>query len=510
MGRINLWEYIQIFFRWRWYFFIPFIIVPIIVTIGSFFLPKVYQSSTIIIIEEKQRILNPLLSNLAVTPSVEERLRTLNEQILSWPHLVEMVRLLNLDKKIKGEKELERLILSIRRRINIKLQGNDLLQISYEDKDPYLTQQVVNTIAATFVKENLFSHAEEANEAIIFMKIQLETYRKNLEESEQKLKVFKEKNILELPGEIDTNLNRWSQAQTSLAEVDLELEGVKRQYALLKEQIAKEKIAVVLESRETNPIVNEWRAKISKLKMEIEDLSARGCTDKHPLVIATNDQIKRLEDQIHKESERIVSSETSNPNPVYQNLQEQLNSVEIQIDSLNARRKYLMGQVENYAAKTQNIPLKEQELAQLTRDTTVNEGIYKMLLEKLESANISKQVEIVERGARFRIVDPARLPLWPIKPQKSRIAFLGIIIGAMVGFGSLCLREYADHSIRGIEQGKKILGLEGLGTISKIITAKEIKLIHEQRRKIIKILLLFIPIIGVILWLFAWLFLKSA
>ncbi|UCC94528.1 MAG: hypothetical protein JSW40_06875 [Candidatus Omnitrophota bacterium] len=126
-----------------------------------------------------------------------------------------------------------------------------------------------------------------------------------------------------------------------------------------------------------------------------------------------------------------------------------------------------------------SLPRQQEELARLSRDKAINGRIYAMLLERLESANITERLDNSENRTKFRIIEPARLPLIPIKPNKAKLNLLGLILGGMVGFGFTYLLEYTDSSFKNAEEIKKSFDQPVLGSISKIITDEDI----EQKRK---------------------------
>ncbi|MCK5492691.1 MAG: hypothetical protein KAJ14_06255, partial [Candidatus Omnitrophica bacterium] len=79
-------KYLQIFFKRKTVFFIAFCIVPVIVFNLSIFLPKRYSANTLIKIND-EKILNPLIGDLAVSSNFQQRLRSIQEEILTWENL---------------------------------------------------------------------------------------------------------------------------------------------------------------------------------------------------------------------------------------------------------------------------------------------------------------------------------------------------------------------------------------------------------------------------------------
>ena len=116
---------------------------------------------------------------------------------------------------------------------------------------------------------------------------------------------------------------------------------------------------------------------------------------------------------------------------------------------------------------------KEQAAEGLPLDTSINENIYTMLLQRLETAKITKQLDNFKEGTRFTILNPPRLPLRPDNPDPVNFLLMGIVLGCAVGYGFVFLAESLDMSFKNIDDAKVELGLPVLGTITTIITVKE-------------------------------------
>lgn len=387
MQEINWQDYLRIFLRRKWFFFLPLIIVFSVTVVVSFFLPKSYEAKAVILVEEG-KVLNPLLKNLAISTTVSERLHLLREEILSWPRIVQLVEELGLKKNKSSPLESEKLITDMRRQISVNMKAQDVIIISYRGREPAITQKIVNTISDIFIRKNLTSQSEESNTAIDFIKYQLDTYKKKLETSEGALRKFKETYGLQMPLAVQIN--------SELARQEAEL------------------TTLLVDNTEEHPKVKELRANIQSLK-------------------------EKRTQQIRQAAEKTTEN------------------------------------TEEYIEIAESIPKQEQELSRLTRDTDVNEKLYAMLLERLETARISEQLEDSENKTKFKIIEPARFPLTPVKPDKIKFGLMGLMLGVMAGLGCIYLAEYSDQSFKEVRELKSSFDIPVLGAISRIITADDIR-----------------------------------
>ena len=191
------------------------------------------------------------------------------------------------------------------------------------------------------------------------------------------------------------------------------------------------------------PLATRINADLSSLEVELTNALV-DCTEEHPRVVELRRRIESLKEK------RI------------QQIQEAARNIEVE-------------DYKDYINIAHSIPKQEEELARLTRDRTVNEDIYAMLLQRLETARISKQLESSENKTKFKIVEPARLPLKPTKPNKAKVSLFGLLVGGMVGVGSIYLMEYNDRSFKKAVDLKNMFNLPVLGSISKIITEHDIE-----------------------------------
>ena len=469
----NVRDYIRTIFRRKKLFLIPAVSLLIIALVASFIVPKTYEASTLVLVGE-ELLIKPLVKDLAIPTSVKDRLDTLREEILSWTRLVELIRKLNLDKEVNTQLEFENLLIGIRKNISVRMQGRDIVRISYKGRDPYEVQKVADTITDIFISRHLEDQEKGAVIAIGFIESQLKVYKEKLEVSEASLREYKEEHLLEMPGQVNVNLDRLVGFETSLIELGLELKEARKKRDLLKKQLSSEKEVVVAERRqEQNPVIAQLNQHLVKVETKLATLLV-DATEEHPTVKELRREIRVIKDRIkEQEQATVVSSETTKVSPTYQRIQDELNNVEVKVTSLDARKREVERLKEKYGQIAKNIPRQEQEMISLTRDRDVYKGVYNMLLKKLETARISQRLEFKEKASKFLILDSARLPLTPIKPDKTKASFMGLIVGIMVGVGCVSFAEYVDHSFRGIEDAKSYLDIPYLGAISSITTEEE-------------------------------------
>jgi len=128
-----------------------------------------------------------------------------------------------------------------------------------------------------------------------------------------------------------------------------------------------------------------------------------------------------------------------------------------------------------YQRRVENTPKREQELATLTRDYDLLKTNYQSLLDKRIQAKMAENLERRQMGEQFKVLDPARMPEKPFKPDPRRIILIGALLGLVLGGGLGYTKETMDRSIHKVEEIEKFLGLPVIATIPTIESNKSEK-----------------------------------
>jgi len=499
-------SYTEVFFRRKWLFITPTLLIFSLALAYSFTIPPKYRTSTIVLVEE-EKISNPLISGLAVSSSVQDRLDTIVKILLSRPLLEQVIGELNLDVGLKNPEAEENMVNSLRNSITVELLGRDILKVSAEDASPVACQKIANTITTLFIKHNLDLQMRETNAGIEFLKSQKDIYEKKLRSSEEALRQFKEKYQGMLSMKASEELNKllgtgsvplmnaevlkYTEFKGDLAKLRLDLKDALNKKEQLIKQLNSEGEYIASE-RVIDPVIKQLEAELADKQVELTKLEV-DATEKHPLVVRLRKEIAELRQAIaEKRSQRPSCEEKEVLNPMYQNIKIESSKIDREIDSLKTRIKLTELYLEQESENIKNIPKKEEELVNLQRDYSINATIYADLTQKLETAYITQRLEFQEKGTKFRVVEPARIPLVPFKPNRKFMGFAGASLGMLIGVGLIFLAEMTDHSFTEINQLRNFLNIPVLASISQIVTLEEAEEAKAKRKFWIFALLIFV------------------
>jgi len=234
------------------------------------------------------------------------------------------------------------------------------------------------------------------------------------------------------------------------------------------------------------------QSEISQMEDQLNNLLIDS-TPKHPMVVSLRKRIDSAKAEMTAGDYTVKDEAVEEQSAEIDELKEELKSIrkELSTSSLAAGQG---GENRSKIAATTNDKLYKLLLLERvekvrTKDTGVNEGLYNELLKRLETAKITQRLEASNDGTRYIILDPARMPLKPIKPNKPLVMFAGLFIGICLGMGCVMIAEVFDHSFLGVEEVKDYFEMPMLGAISRIITQADIR---EQKMRRLKLTSLFV------------------
>jgi uncharacterized protein involved in exopolysaccharide biosynthesis len=137
-----------------------------------------------------------------------------------------------------------------------------------------------------------------------------------------------------------------------------------------------------------------------------------------------------------------------------------------------AKLKAEIEMMEHQIRTTTSGPGPDAALLDLERERETTKKIYEDLLATLRKSEVSTQLEIQDKAASFRVLDPAIEPTTPLSPNMITMLMIALAAGLGSGAGMLILADKADNSVKSVETVKK-MGLPVLAVISTMRTAAE-------------------------------------
>lgn len=483
-GEINLRYLLGVVKRRHLHFLIPLFIGWAAVWTASWILPPRYKSNTLILVAQ------PTMPKDYVKPNVnddlQDRLQNITQQILSRTRLLHIIDELNLYPQGKNQDEK---VDEMRKGITIDLvreaEKVTAFNIYYSSYDPRIAQQVTSELTNLFINENLEVRQQQSEGTTKFLEDQMEAARKNLSDQEEKIREFKGQHVGELPTQLGSNLQILSGLQSQLQADNDALNTAKQQHVYLQTLLSQYR---TLQGSAKGPAGTPMGlpaidAELDKLRSQLADLSSR-YTDQHPDIRKLKDQIAKTEkmrDQLiadlknKPQPDDSATQTAADPNqsaPLAQ-LQGQLHANQIEIENRERSIAQLQAKVNDYQARLNQEPVREQQLADLTRGYDQSKANYDDLLKKRNESAMATSMELLQQGEHFSILDPPSLPNKPDFPNRLKFCGMGLGVGLALGVVVAGAFELMDDRLYDEKQIAGLLPVVVLAEIPDVINQQE-------------------------------------
>lgn len=135
-------------------------------------------------------------------------------------------------------------------------------------------------------------------------------------------------------------------------------------------------------------------------------------------------------------------------------------------------------------------------MSDLDREILVNQRIYEDLKIRFENARIARDIELADKQASLRVVEPAMLPQAAARPIRIMVLFAGLAISLVSAIALAVIMEFFNKSFTDEDQIARQLGIEVLAIIPQIVSAEEIAATERFDRKIFVATLAYLGVIA--------------
>ncbi len=366
---LNLYDYWRIIKRRKFVIFSAVIFCFLFSWIYTNLQTPIYQATAVVKIEPSLIVpgISTEMLGWDMLNAVNTEVKIINSAVITEKTALK----LGLITDFTDEPTRQSVISSIQSKIKAeRVADSNLVKITVTSSNKEETAKLANATAEIYIEKGIEDRTKRARELREFIEKQLLDAEKNLKESEEKLRKFTEEN---------------------------KTTGVGGQLAIE---------LITLQSKK-NELLKTY-------------------TEKHPEVVALNQKIKFIEEQLTR------------------------------------------------------LPKEELEYARLTRELKLNEELYTLLAKRYKESQISE----ADRVQTAFIVTPATVPSSPIKPNFVNNISLGVFVGIILGLIFAFIVEHLDTSIATIEEVETFLGLPVIGVIPHI-QPKDIKKTFKKKKETI-------------------------
>lgn len=481
-------DYWDIVKRRKWSFILTSVLVLVICGATALLLPSIYRSYATIMIEEQQIPSDFVMTT--VNTYAEQRVENIKQRVMSFSQLWDIISKFNLYADLREKWTPEEVADKMREDVSVATISAEIFDrrlgraaaittaftVSYKGKNPQAVLRVTDTLTSLFLEQNLQVRQQRVTETSDFLATEAKRINEDLMAADSLVAEFKEKNINQLPELFQVNVQGLNGAERTLERLNTELGSLEERQGYLEVQLSN--MSPYLESLAEK---SRDQSRLKELQMQLAGLRQR-YSDDYPDVGLLKAQMMELEAQQNLHGPQpldYVVQENSPDNPAYVTLSSQLASVEVDIEGVKKQMVSYGERAEKYRQRIESSPRVEEAYMALLNSRNALQAKYNDLNQKHQEARVAQELEKDQKGERFTLIEPARLPEKPYKPNRLAIFLVGVVlaVGAGIGFGAI--REFTDQSIRSVDQLAALTDTPVFTGIPPIITAAE----HSRKRR---------------------------
>ncbi len=342
------------------------------------------------------------------------------------------------DDRMSAVRE-EELMRDVQQHLTVQAWGTTrLAEIYYEDRDPQIAADFANTLVSEFISSSRESRWEATQGTAEWLTGHLNTLKKNLEVSENQLQDYARSS-----GLVFTSQNG-NVADQKLEQVQEELS--KAQSILTEKQanyeMAKSNPVESLPATLDDPTMRDYRQKLTELQRQHAELSST-LTPEHYKVRKVEAEIAELQEALEKERGNILRRASD------------------EYQAAQRRERLLSRSYDEQARTVSDVNGKSIRYSTLKHEVDTNRQLYDALLLRVKQAGLAAAM----RSSNVLVVDTAKPPVFPYRPNFKVNAALGLLSGLFFGVAFVLVSERLNRSIESPGLSPSYLNLPELGVI---------------------------------------------
>jgi uncharacterized protein involved in exopolysaccharide biosynthesis len=510
--------------------FAAFSVTCIAVVLGTVLMQDQYRSTATIAIERPEIPENMIRTTFTYFDT-DLRIDRIRDRVLSTSNIEEWIGKHDLYRDVVADdgmpaavaefrRDVEVITIQAREDIAVKKQGETIaFDLSYYGETPSKAVQVAQDLATAFLSENRASRSASVQDTVAFFQKDAERLLLNIENAEEELAEFKERNVGALPNSVFANTQSLDRDERDLDDVEREMRDLRETRQILEAELSNlSPYAPIFSPTGETILAGPDRLKLLQAQLvelsakygpehpdvvrtrrEIELLSGgdvsldagavrqelevarreyaaaqQRYTSDHPDVVNLASKVRTLEAQLARISSTPQQRRNQMPdNPAYVSIQVQIEAADVELAALRARARELRDNISQSEALIMSAPQVEREYLALEREYQQAIKDYNEVREKQTAAQQGLDLETSEKGERYVLQRTPAEPTSPAFPNRLAIIILGTIVAVFVSFLAVFISEGLDGKVRGMRDLRNLTGMPPIAVIPVLDTRKE-------------------------------------
>jgi uncharacterized protein involved in exopolysaccharide biosynthesis len=464
-------DVVAMIYRRRWLALALFSAIFLIVAVFTLLQPSIYMVRAQLLFK-KERINTvvsagddaaaegkPQLSEEALNSEIEIlKSTTLMREVLRRNQVYQQIIGPEKTQTLDSTTALELAVALLKRDLDSQIvPKSNIVQVTYESKDPQLATQIVNDLCQRYVIRHLEVHENKG--IYSFFQKQAEVLHDTLQVMASALQQFEAENNLIAPEQQrQLFLQKLADYEMQLNTTRANAQAAERQVDFLDKQLAAAPERIHAQNEQASSAVGEALTKeLESLKLK-HDLMVQAEKDpaepRSQLARSLKARIAQIEETLHQQQVAEKPEVSSDINQAMMGLAAELTRARFDLIGYKEREKELASAMARLRQDIKNLERASFTHEAMVRQLQLAQSNYLLYAKKQEEARISEALDR-EKVANVSIIDPASMPLDPVRPNRQLNLIMGFFLALFVGLGTAWGVSFFDdvaHSSGDIER----------------------------------------------------------
>jgi capsular exopolysaccharide synthesis family protein len=314
-----------------------------------------------------------------------------------------------------------------------------IVEITVDSMNRQIAADFANTLTSEFIEQNLESRWQTTQHTSEWLSRELDDMRVRLEKSEDRLQAYAREAGLLFTGDQKNNVSEEKLLQVQQALSAAQTDRIAKQS---RWEMANSSPAEALPDVLNDITLRDYQAKLTELNRQIAELHA-SYTNESPKVQKVQAQLATIETALSTERADILKR-------IKNEYDEALRRESLLTAGYSKQRTTVTGE----SGKSVQYDIMKHEVES-------NRQLYDAMLQQLKQATLASAL----RASNIRVVDRAKLPNHPYRPDIPISTALGLLSGMVLGAAFVIMQERADRSIQSPGETQFFLNIPELGVV---------------------------------------------
>jgi uncharacterized protein involved in exopolysaccharide biosynthesis len=394
-------------YRQRRVLLITFAVVLVAVAVSGLWVPK-YETQMKVLVRRQRS--DEIVTSSANAPTVQFNDQVSEQDLNSEVELLnseDLLRKVVLSTGLAGVQgpatdreskiKIEKAVRQLSKDLKIgALRRSNLISVSYESRSPEQAAKVLSALASGYMEKHLEVHRSGGE--FKFFDQQMKQYEQGLDQAKAKLTDFTNTTgVVSADLERDAALRQANEFDAAAQQARSNLLETQQRVAVLKSQLQsmKPRMVTLVKTSNSSQLNDQLKTTLLNLELKRTDLLSKFAPT-YPLVQDIEKQIEETKNAISEEQSKPLTEESSDRDPSYQLVKDEMTKAEADLSGLAARANSAAAIAAQYHESAKRIDQKGLIQEDLTRAAKTQEENYLLYVHKREEARISDALD--QRG----------------------------------------------------------------------------------------------------------------